>query len=88
MLPITINRRQPATVMDQLSSDGDHGTATHGELALNFLSESRFILFSPWKGHVLNLNISVIANSPDFSDELTQAVALNRTHLDANVLIR
>lgn len=47
MLPITINRKQPATVMEQLSSDGDHGTAMHGEPAFNFLLENRFILFSP-----------------------------------------
>lgn len=30
----------------------------------------------------------MIANYPDFSDELTEELALNRTRSDANVLIR
>lgn len=57
MLPIAISRRLPVSVVEQSSSDGDHGTARSGSwrTARRFALERRWSLFSLQEGRrVLN----------------------------------
>lgn len=74
MLPVTINRRLPATVVEQPSSDGDHGTARGG----SWLTTPRFTLrvhlfYLVEEGHrILNLTQTFLGLI------LVQALALSR----------